>query len=104
MSVDIGNNIRKFRTERGLSLEKLAEISSISSNHLGLIERGIKTPGIDTLKKISKSLNVSLIDILHDFENKNDTIKKILLKLNTMNSKELESIYTIINEVYKWKE
>ena len=104
MSVDIGKNIRKLRTNKGLSLEKLAETSSISSNHLGLIERGVKIPGLDTLEKIAESLNISIIDILHNFENKNDTVKKILLKLNKMDSKELESIYTIINEVERWKD
>ena len=105
MNMDIGKNIRKFRTDKGLSLEKLAEISLISSNHLGLIERGVKIPGLDTLEKISNSLGVSIIDLLHDSlnDNKNDTIKKILLKLNAMNSKELESIYLIITEIDKWK-
>ena len=105
MNTVIGKNIRKFRTEKGLSLEKLAEISSTSSNHLGLIERGVKIPGLNTLEKISKSLDVSIIDILHDSitETKNDTIRKILLKLDTMSSRELESIYLIINEVDKYK-
>ena len=61
MRMNIGKNIRKFRTDKGLSLEKLAEISSISSNHLGLIERGVKIPGLDTLEKIAGSDRKSVV-------------------------------------------
>ena len=54
----VGKNLRRLRTERGLSLEKLARASGVSRAMLGQIELGQSAPTINILWKIARSLDV----------------------------------------------
>ncbi|RJX24227.1 MAG: helix-turn-helix domain-containing protein [Dethiobacter sp.] len=55
----LGNRIRSFRVERGLTLNQLAGMAGLSASYLSTIERGLKKPSIPVLKQISEALNVS---------------------------------------------
>lgn len=48
----LGKCIRKYRERAGITQEELAEKVNISTNHLGAIEREVKTPTLDTFVKI----------------------------------------------------
>src|SRR5262245_31000688 len=54
----VGANLKRFRTERGLSLERLSRASGVSRAMLGQIELGQSTPTINVLWKIARSLGV----------------------------------------------
>src|SRR5690606_3195990 len=53
---EIGGNLRRLRSEQGLSLDKLAHLAGVSRAMLGQIELGQSTPTIKTLWKISRAL------------------------------------------------
>jgi transcriptional regulator with XRE-family HTH domain len=55
----VGGNLRRLRTRRGLSLEKLAQISGVSRAMLGQIELGQSAPTINVLWKIARALEVT---------------------------------------------
>ncbi len=55
----VGRNLRRLRTERGLSLEKLAQASQVSRAMLGQIELGQSAPTINVLWKIAHALDVA---------------------------------------------
>lgn len=55
----ISERIKKIRTDKGYSVNELAEKSHISASYLYQIERGVKNPSIDTLTEIAKALNVT---------------------------------------------
>ncbi len=55
----VGANLRRLRTRRGLSLERLAQISGVSRAMLGQIELGQSAPTINVLWKISRALEVT---------------------------------------------
>lgn len=55
----LGNRIRAFRQERGLTLGQLAEKAGVSASYLSTIERGLKKPSIPALRQISEALHVS---------------------------------------------
>jgi transcriptional regulator with XRE-family HTH domain len=55
----VGVNLRRLRTDRGLSLEKLAQASGVSRAMLGQIELGQSAPTINVLWKIAQALDVS---------------------------------------------
>jgi len=58
-------NLKKYRTKKGWSQEKLAREAGISYNTLIKIERGgIKNPKIETIIKLSRALNISLDDLV----------------------------------------
>lgn len=54
----LGANLRRIRTKRGLSLERLAEESGVSRAMLSQIELGHSTPTINLLWKVATALGV----------------------------------------------
>ncbi|MBB6217770.1 transcriptional regulator with XRE-family HTH domain [Anaerosolibacter carboniphilus] len=54
----VGENVRKIRNSRDLTIEKLAEITGVSKSMLGQIERGEANPTITTVWKIANGLKV----------------------------------------------
>ena len=62
----LGKMIKKFRTQKGLTLEKLAEQSDITAVHLSNLESGRHMPQTETLVNILNSLGINfstLVDI-----------------------------------------
>lgn len=59
-------NIKKLRKERNMSLRQLAKVSGISSfSYIGNIERGVVSdPGINTIIKIAKGLDVNINELI----------------------------------------
>ena len=55
----VGGNLRRLRTRRSLSLERLAQISGVSRAMLGQIELGQSAPTINVLWKIARALEVT---------------------------------------------
>lgn len=55
----VGANLRRLRTRRGLSLERLAQLSGVSRAMLGQIELGQSAPTINVLWKIARALEVT---------------------------------------------
>jgi len=61
----LSGNIKKLRTKKGLSQEKLARLADISTATLVKIEAGIaKEPTITTVVKIANALDVSVDELL----------------------------------------
>lgn len=55
----IGKNIRQCRRERHLSQEQLAEQVNVSANYIGMIERGEKTPSLETFLALANALETT---------------------------------------------
>ena len=62
----IGQNIRAHRQAQHMSIEELAFKAELSKNYLSLVERGQKTPSLETLISIANALHVSADQILCD--------------------------------------
>ncbi|WNG35616.1 helix-turn-helix domain-containing protein [Archangium violaceum] len=54
----VGRNLRRLRTQRGLSLERLAKASGVSRAMLGQIELGQSAPTINVIWKIARALGI----------------------------------------------
>jgi transcriptional regulator with XRE-family HTH domain len=63
----VADNIAEKRKEIGLSQEQLSLNSGLNKAYVGHIERLYKKPSLETLEKISKALNIKLIDLLGDY-------------------------------------
>ncbi|MHC8521501.1 helix-turn-helix domain-containing protein [Rossellomorea sp. H39__3] len=64
MPMKIGDNIRKIRKERGLSLDQVADRTGVSKAMIGQIERDDSNPTVATLWKIANGLKVSFSSLL----------------------------------------
>ena len=58
--LDLGNQVRKLRNERSLTLQDLAGLTGLSKPNLSQIENNLVTPPIATLLKIATALGVPI--------------------------------------------
>ena len=62
----VGDNVRHFRTKKGLSQEEFADICGFSQQYLSGLERGSRNPTVVTLYELAKALGVTPIDLLRE--------------------------------------
>ncbi|NLL18140.1 MAG: helix-turn-helix domain-containing protein [Clostridia bacterium] len=62
--VSLGEKLRLLREQKKWTLSEFAQKADVSVSYLSEIERGNVYPAVDTLKRISKALNVSLQDLI----------------------------------------
>jgi len=89
----VGQQIRKLRKQRGLSLRALAEICGMSANAISLIERSENSPNVSSLHQMAIALNVPITDFFYQ-ESEPTTlfVKKDHGVRYTNNGVELESL------------
>ncbi|MBN1312303.1 MAG: cupin domain-containing protein [Anaerolineae bacterium] len=56
--IDVGQRLREFRNDRGLSIRALAEMSGLNFNTLSLIENGKTSPSVSTLQQLAQALRI----------------------------------------------
>jgi transcriptional regulator with XRE-family HTH domain len=56
-------NLRRLRRELDLSQEHLAHMANLNVTHIAKIERSEREPGIRTVSKLAKALEVSAADL-----------------------------------------
>lgn len=59
-----GKKLKMERTKRGLSQELLSELSDLSKNAIGAIERGESIPSIETLEKLAIALDMPVTELI----------------------------------------
>ncbi|MFV0518462.1 MAG: helix-turn-helix transcriptional regulator [Aminipila sp.] len=57
------NNIKKIRGEKGITQEKLSQLTGISRVHLTNIENGVALPSVSYALEISKRLGKSVEEV-----------------------------------------
>ena len=99
----IGQNIRKYRLMKMLRQEDLAEKADLSINYVGAIERGEKTPSLESLIAIINALGVSAVMILVDVLENGYVVKESLLaqKLDKLSAEDRSRIYDVIDTLIK---
>ena len=96
----IGERITFFRTQKNITINKLATQAGISQSFLRDIELGNKKPSVETLSYICDALKISLKDFFDDgsvssisddpliqriYQLSSEQRNALLLFLNTMN-------------------
>jgi len=60
--------LKKHRLDSGLSQEALAKRARLHQTGIGFLERGERSPSIDTLEAISKALGISVSSLMSEAE------------------------------------
>ncbi|WP_084760721.1 helix-turn-helix domain-containing protein [Cohnella panacarvi] len=60
IKTDFGNAIRKVRTQKDYSQERLAEISGLHRTYISEVERGDRNISLVNIIKLCKALDISL--------------------------------------------
>jgi transcriptional regulator with XRE-family HTH domain len=66
-----GTSLRETRKRRALSQERLAELTGLSTNYIGEMERGLKAPGLPVIVRLARALDVGVNDLLGGFTDAN---------------------------------
>lgn len=101
----LGQRIRNYRLQIGLSQEKLAELSGCHPTYIGQVERGEKNATMESIEKIATALNIPLSMLFDKYDSaKSDDIpSKCYEFLLSKTKAEQEQIYKIILELDKYK-
>lgn len=62
-----GARLKELRLEKNLTQQELAEKINLSTNFIGMVERGERNTSVDKIFKLSKALNVSLAEFFKPF-------------------------------------
>jgi transcriptional regulator with XRE-family HTH domain len=60
----VGRNVRAARVERGMTQERLADVSGFSQQYISDLERGRRNPTIVSLYELAQALSVTPIKLL----------------------------------------
>lgn len=89
--VAMGQKIRKRRLELNYTQEHLAELTGLTPNYIGAIERATSTCSLETLTVIAKVLNLDTDFLLFDIKDQN---------INCVMSKNLEKLPESKRQLY----
>lgn len=68
MSDAFSRVVKKHREKRGLSRAALAEAAGLHQTYIGLLERGERSPNLDTARAIASALGMSLAKMVAEAE------------------------------------
>ena len=92
----LGNRIQQYREARGLTQEELAVRTGISVKHISVLERGVKTPRLETFVTIANELGVTPYELLADESESSDYLKAIVEKIAPLPPEKQEKVYKIV--------
>lgn len=64
-SAKLGKNLKKIRTEKGISQGDIVRTLGVSRSFVSNIENGKTNPTLATISKLAKALGVSIKDLVN---------------------------------------
>lgn len=109
--LQVGEQIRYYRKKNGISQETLALIADVNPAYVGQIERGVKNPTINTLKKLTDTLGIDLATLFTPIpdakqpmsEIRKHETEKIMLAINRLNDSELILLSQLITDIINFR-
>ena len=101
----IGQRIRNYRTKKGLSQEKLAELAGCHPTYIGQLERGEKNATLESVEKIASAMDISLSELFDKLgKSGGDNIAaKCYDLVASKNEAEQKQLYKMLQEMDKYK-
>lgn len=81
----LGEKILQIRKNRNMSLRTLADRVGVTASHLSMVERGLSSPSIDTLRAIAVALDAPIFDFLTESDPEEIVVrrdKRLSIKLD----------------------
>lgn len=87
LNFKFGEHIRKLREELGISQEELGFRANMSQTYVGQIERGEKTPSLETIKKLADGFGVTLPFVVSDLDGEYEELGENVKVIQRVNAK-----------------
>ena len=100
----IGQRIRNYRTQKGLSQEKLAELAGCHPTYIGQLERGEKNATLESVEKIASAMDISLSELFDKLgkSGSNNIAAKCYDLVASKNEAEQKQLYKMLQEMDKY--
>ena len=100
----IGQRIQKYRLQKNLTQDQVAEATGISQKHLSRIEQGYHNPRFDMIIQIAKALNVPVDAFAKDLSDDNvdlflENIRPDIEKLNVKKMEYLKKSIKLLKDL-----
>ena len=104
-SENLGQRVRQFRVDKGLTQNDLAELSGLSHSALSKIENNQLSPTFETILKIIGGLNIDISDLLTSIQNETPRTRQVFTRKGKGKIHETENyLYeTLCNEIINKK-
>lgn len=101
----IGQRIRNYRTQKGLSQEKLAELAGCHPTYIGQLERGEKNATLESVEKIASAMDISLSELFDKLGKSggNNIAAKCYDLVASKNEADQMQLYKMLQEMDKYK-
>lgn len=104
MMKKVGEGIRHFRRQKGMSQEELAHSANIHESYVGKLERAEKVCSVDVLAKVAEALGVSLPEFFRYVqpeggESEETTLGQIVSRLRGRSVAEQRKLLKVIDAV-----
>lgn len=111
-TIHIGEQIRYYRHLQNMSQETLALSAGITPTFVGHIERGLKSPTVNTLEKISTALGISLVELFTPITTesaspsaiRSSDMERLIFSLKDLSDEEVKLLTKIVLDIVKFKE
>lgn len=96
--IKLGLKIRELRTSKKITLQKLSELTKLTTSFLSQLERGVVSPSIDSLRGIARALDVSIGEFFKE-ELKDFNFVRKDKALKAVDSETKSSYETLVSEL-----
>lgn len=100
--MSFSKTLRDLRTERGLSQKQLADLAGVSQTAVYHWEKGVRTPKIEQLEKLSNALGVHLSRLLTFdtiFNSTDEDIKIWIDSIGETKSDKINELFELLNDI-----
>lgn len=94
---EIGKQLVAYREMKGLTQQEVGELVNLTSDQIGLLERGQRNWTLSTLIRITNALNINLTTLFQPFEQNDNQINQFLQKIERNPKK--ETLLKAFNEI-----
>lgn len=101
----VGIRIQKYRLEKNMTQENLAELIDSSQKYLSTVEAGKHRLSLDMVVSIAKALEIPVDSLIADYDNSSDesNLYLILDEIRGMSPKQLEMLRENIKTIKKFE-
>ncbi len=96
---DMGKRIKQKRIANRMTQEQLAERTNLSVAYIGMLERGMRTPSLETFIVIADELNATADELLYGTMKTGYQTRMLRYeeKMAKLNMRETKKIYDVID-------
>jgi len=98
-----GQTIRALRKQKGLTQEKLGELSGLNQSYIGDIERGQRNPSLETVNNLCRALGLSVSETFNLMEQPQSIQEKSRSYLQEVSAEDAAFLQDLFQKLLQWK-